>query len=224
MGGEVAFAIRSKGRITTRVLHKSAACELTTASFYDKSSQFHTDWKREPAAVFAPEGYGLVVVDFDRKWAGSIQGYTNTDYHYFSIDRKDDFESLRDLWKERRVLSIRDREYEPFDQDQDFDTFWDALLRNKEKHRYSVALNIAPPDGWTIEEFEENASGWHEFLERLIENNFKFPANSAQSWNQFFEYHEFDLRFEHVQSEWEHRLISEKTISPNARERLGRRL
>lgn len=224
MGGEVAFAIRSKGRTTTRVLHKSAACELTSASFYDKSSRFHTNWKKEVAAPFAPNHYGLVVADFDRKWAASIQGYTSTTYHYFNVESQKEIDNVCALWKEHRVLSLAGREYEPFDQDQDFDTFWPALLRNREEPRHSIALNIAPPKGWTIESFDEDSDGWRALLERLFEYEFKFPENSAHHWNQFFEEGELDLRFEHVKSEWDHQQISEKTTTPTARGHLGRRL
>ena len=72
MGGFIAIAIKRQGKLTTRILPKYAAGGLARGDFFKKRGMFWSGWKQGEKSDFVPYGYGLVVIDFDKKWAAGI--------------------------------------------------------------------------------------------------------------------------------------------------------
>lgn len=93
MGGAVAVAVRRKGVVRTVHLGKGAVLALSDVAFFDNPalSAFWQHSNKPPKGAkpypgwfdtacdeaFAPEDYGLMVIDFDTKWVGHLQGYAH---------------------------------------------------------------------------------------------------------------------------------------------------
>lgn len=225
MGGEVAVAIRRKGRVSTRVLYKARACELTSSRLFKMAGPVFDEWKSEPAAPMAPDNYGLVVIDYDQKWAGSIQGYTNTDARFVQMDDQEDRDDLRALWDEGRVLGLTEKQYQNSEFKNGFDAFVEKYnqLNPKEKW-HSLQFYIAPPKGWEIERFDEDDQGWTKMVHKLLNLGFKFSDRDLAAWDSYFGDYERDLQVGVLRAHWEANKIEKSTMKAPSKRGPARRI
>lgn len=187
MAGDVAFSIRNKGCVSTRLLHKSAAQQVVTADLYRQENSVFSVWAQEPPQVFAPQGYGLVVVDFDTRWVGSIQGYARLDQARMQLNDEKDIEQLRQLWHEGRVTSNMDDPTNSIPRSEGFDDYIKKLKRQQHRNNpcREVKFGVDPPQGWKIQEFSRAPSGWHGFAQSLVGRGFAFSDQEWAAWDSF---------------------------------------
>lgn len=191
MGGLVAFAIRKEGRTRTYVLTKHAASQVAFGRIYEGQG-WVIDGIEEGAdseAIFAPHQYGLVVMDFDQKWAGGIQNYTDFHSAYLYFDDPHDKEELRCLWGQGRIEG-------------EVKNYREAVrpIEETDVERYiseqapisSVHLRIKPYPGWTNEEFENDAAGWEAFMTALARRGFDLDPTEEPAWISHLQKYEID--------------------------------
>jgi hypothetical protein len=204
MGGDVAFAIKRKNRVSTRIFTKHASLEVSTQRFFEGQGEIWTNWKKSKAQPLAPYSYGLTVVDFDTKWVGSIQSYCSLfQYDVYSNARRSDASlnedpELKALWDAGRVENLNSSSYtqdikaqkaieravgllgKPFD-----DVFPELINCVKEGNLYTLVLNTSPPKGWVFDQFE--STQYDLFYQHLRERGFKFKDIDIEEWKTFLE-------------------------------------
>lgn len=190
MGGEVAFAIRRGGVQETRELAKYAASHIATADFFSMRGSVHRTWNKAPKVPFAPLGYGLVAVDFDRKWVGAIQNYTNMRTQYFHLFAPGEIENVKEelskLHSAGRLVKIKDVcGISPLP-GSNFTEWFDTLVRRMRTHdANSFSVEVDPPKGWTVQSYTDDVIGWSEFVKDLSRSGWTFPASDIQSWKDY---------------------------------------
>lgn len=192
MGGSVAFAVRKDGVVKTYHPSKHAASHVALGLLYEGQGEMH-DFLQEHSGKedFAPYGYGLVIMDFDQKWAAGIQGYTDleTSYVYFSRDR--DLDELRCLWRQGRVggqISNYSEKEKPI-KEKDVEKY---IARQIKEHVMAAQILVHPFPGWTVEAFDETEEGWEQFLAEIVKRGFSFSARDEAQWALHLQEHEMD--------------------------------
>lgn len=189
MGGEVAFAIRRNGEFSTRVLWKGAAGAIARSDFFAGKGDVWDMWNESAPAPFAPEDYGLVIVDFDGKWVGGVQNYCDFTKAYLNFQDNLDIENFRKLWAAGRIVGEAHPGCEQPVPIQDSDP--DSYIKTKRGERdfRSCAFIVSPPQGWDVEEFSRGRGGWTKFVEAILNRGFEFSEDEIAAWRRYEEDH-----------------------------------
>ena len=192
MSGDIAFAIRRNGRVSTREFSKHAASHIKRVDFFEGKGDIWKEWNRIKAEPFAPIHYGLVVVDIDTKWIACRQSFTSLTKEYVYTGNKEDLADLEDLWKAGRIEGYLDREkggalVVPA-QNQTFKEWIKPFLPSKKSETSldSLVAKVSPPEGWTVVEFNNNEKGWQDFVGALLDKDFKLSPRDVEVWEAFF--------------------------------------
>ena len=197
MGGEVAFAIRRAGKQETREFSKHAASQVCTADFFSNKGPFHQEWPTMPKVAFAPIDYGLVAVDFDQRWIGSVQDYTHMDTQFFSglLYRGEGAKAKVELGKllaAGRLKGLSDIEGVELPDGQDFDAWFKHLMKQARKQQaHALRAQVAPPKGWTIEHHPNSKEGWSAFVKDLARHGWEFSSRDIAQWEEYGRSREF---------------------------------
>ena len=162
-----------------------------------------------PEALY-PDGYGLMVIDFDTKWIGHCQGYTDPSNFFqtelflscsgciVGLEKKDLPHSLfMKAWKAGAIQTMQfyDENNEIIHQpiSKPF-TFQNQTIQldNQEKMRHFISQREIgmpiffqyEPQGWTFERFKENFNGYFDFFKKLLELGFDMQF-SLENWKSF---------------------------------------
>lgn len=222
MGGEVAFSIRKNGKQETREFSKQAASHISTADFFAGKGAVHEDWKKAVPRLFAPIDYGLVAVDYDHKWVGSVQDYTHLDTQFFSgIRYRRETEhaktELSKLFRAGRLLEVKGFEDVGLPGSDGFDAWFSALMQaSKSRDEHSLQVKVAPPKGWTVVHFPGNRQGWEEFTKHLVRRGWQFSDEDMSAWEEFAQHRDmggFSIQSIRAQSIYED--LDSATITPS---------
>lgn len=228
MGGEVAISIRKKGQQETREFSKHAASEFSTQGFFQGKGLIHEEWKKLTPRQFAPIDYGLVAVDYDRKWVGSLQSYTNLDTHYCAglLHRRDADQSkaeLSKLFRAGRLVSLKGIEGAGLPGDEGFDPWFQQLIALAKKQNVNFfTAKTAPPRGWIMEEFPNNKQGWEAFTKKLVGGGWEFSDEDIAAWEAFADYRDmggFSIQSIRAQSMYEQLDDATASTAPKTKSR-----
>lgn len=192
MSGDVAFAVRRNGRVSTREFPKQAASHVKSVDFFEGKGDIWKEWNRIKAEPFAPIYYGLVVVDFDTKWIACRQSYTSLTKEYVYTGNKEELADLEGLWKAGRIEGYLDSEKGGVlvvpAKNQSFKEWIKPFLPSKKGDATldSLVAKVSPPEGWTVVEFNKDEKGWQDFVAALIDKDFKISPRDVEVWEAFF--------------------------------------
>ena len=213
MGGMVCVALRKAGKTTACVIHTSQASGLFwRRDFLSKPSLApHQDNK-----PFEPDDYGIIAIDADTGWVGSLQGYcTLASIHPKTL--KDDKETATDVAKASAGKTLVLQTFcEPKQGGKAFHhptpfalaagkttatALREALRRAEAQAKDELqALDLVDvgimarvqqklTPGWTIEHFNESSdSGWQGFCEQLIKRNWLPTLEELMQWEKHLVY------------------------------------
>ena len=206
MGGEVAMVLRSKGKIRVRHDHKAEAVfALWRPGFFKKPALAG----RAHKVPFAPYDYGMVFIDADRKWVGSIQNYGD-------INRQD-ISCVLDSDMGKQILPHTPASHPvalrtPYRQGQargeqttllnatgtSLENLQSALEdaqrraeQERKKNRWvkldePEELEIQLPAPWRVEEFDRtSADDWSTFIHRLMEHGVHPSPEEISLWHDY---------------------------------------
>lgn len=206
MGGMVALCMRKRGRTQTRIVPKYHTCLPTSSDFLSatpgKNSGFPVDWKVGENVSLAPSDYGLVVIDHKTRWVGSSNEYATVFEGVFNVSRDTQMKDLVELCGQNRIEQIKvyagagqaaDMDL-PDGEPVDLQTILKAAghacknLGIELDDNCILLADVAPPKGWTFEEFNvENPHEWEQFMRALDERGLSptTPEDLAV-WDEFF--------------------------------------
>lgn len=152
-----------------------------------------------PYPFFAPMGYGLVVIDYQKNKVYSAQGYSSF------VSNINDAMIIQDLrneedaqfWKELcdKKLLIFEKYYKANNNDENyegeivnqqisFEELVALLNKNRTERNYlQFRINVEP---WEFIRFEETLKGFTEFKEKLLSEGFEFSDEDEKSWSDYF--------------------------------------
>lgn len=213
MGGMVCVALRKKGKTTACVMHTSQAAGLFWQRdfFFKPSLAPHQDNK-----PFGPDDYGIIAIDADTRWVGSLQGHsTLASIHPKTL--KDDTITATDVAKAAAGKTLVLQTFcEPkqggdaFHHPTPFDlaagkttaTALREALRGAEAQAKAElkALGLVDvgtmarveqklPPGWSIEHFNESSdSSWQGLCEQLLKRNWLPTPEELVQWEEHLVY------------------------------------
>ena len=194
---EVCIAIRRDGKQQARILHKRAPSAVAHAELYENRGSFLADWKEASKHIVAPVDYGLVVVDFDQKWAAGIQDCVSLDACYFyGTNDPEVKEEMRALWNQGRIEGFRESSQDIVSTPQKtFPAWWKALqaYQKQTDRTTSICLKVAPFPGWTVHGYDNDQLGWSTFARELLARHWTFSKREMQGWTDFAAEHGFSV-------------------------------
>lgn len=193
MGGSVMMARKRNGQLQCTVMSKHAASALANGSFFQGTGDVHDLWDQATTSEpFAPEHYGLVVVDFDNQWVGSCQGYSHFQKYYPEwVGQKDkvlceqDQDEINALWQQGRVVGLGIPPDDNIATDiRQGPEHWIAAIieanKNNKKDNYGWVIHVRPPPGWRVDYFDETAEGCTKLLQTLVNRGFEVNIDKAE--------------------------------------------
>lgn len=194
MGGFVAIALKQKGKTTTRIVPKYAAAGLTRGDFFEGHGLFWDEWKEGEKHTFVPYGYGLVVIDLDKKWAAGIQNYCDFDEAGVRLSRPKDIEDFERLWGQGRVKKVAAYSSSgdipiSFPGGKKNCTFEQLMQRinNLYSDSGTLMVQVKPPKGWKIEEMSNDEAGWSELVASLKDRGFEIKVGEVSKWEAYLQ-------------------------------------
>lgn len=195
MGGLIAFAIKKKNRILTRVVPTFLVSGLASVEFFKGQGDVWKQWNVAPLIEFAPIDYGLTIVDFDNHWVGSLQNYDNfnTFYSTYHSDtgfiRESQKKKLKQLWDDGRVSNIEGTDVEKKKMKKLLAlSFEEALpdfekMLNNRSSTYALLIKLKPPAHWVFNWFEKEDV--EPFWALLKQKEFKLTNEDLFFWEKF---------------------------------------
>lgn len=207
MGGFV-LAKRQQSKVELCQLHTGSLQALRDVDLFNKGpSEELTRWFHYRNPDFAPQDQGLIVLDFDQKWMGDFQNYTQIDlflvqdclraFHQKDSHFKKAFEAGIITGVELENSSTRLRTLHPLEElnIHVFSDFLDYFKKEQQKHynRKTQAelenIEVAAgarflPKGWQFEHFPYHSRGLCDFSGALIERGFDLEQ-VILNWQDF---------------------------------------
>ena len=194
MGGLIAIALKRKGRTTTRILPKYAAAGLSRGDFFEGHGLFWDEWKQGEKHSLVPYDYGLVVIDFDKKWAAGIQNYCDFAETHVRLNRSNDVEDFKRLWEQDRVNKVAVYSSTadipiPFPGGKKNCTF--EMMMQKINLKYSdsdtLIVQIKPPKGWEIEDLFNDDLSWAKFITLMKAKGLEIKLGDVEEWETYLQ-------------------------------------
>lgn len=238
MGGSVATTYRSKeGKVTKTVTYtgdvndlfftkefKQDAGENALAEFTAYAEKMRDDYLKnkdtgnftyELAGEFgshgqvSPEGYGLIVVDFEKKHIASMQGYHCPGHEsIFVLDRPDQMlrylieNNLLDMVyfdknDNQQVVSVQDffgtknlsemvqmyrSIYDFNDSDPEFKKLAGIVDIETIDNKRGFYLTPIYRHGFSVKRYEENEQGYLDFYKDLLDSGFEISEEETEGW------------------------------------------
>lgn len=186
---ELTVVIRRDGEIKKGILPKQAAHMISRQDFIKVDGWCADGVLKENDAPLAPTGYGLLVIDFDHQWVGGIQSFTHLSSAFLLPSKiKKDRQDLKYLFENGRIEKI----FNEFDDalvEFDRDAGWDALWAQIKDQKGHFRVEMAPPDGWSVENFSVPLKGapWEDFAQKLLELGFEFTQGDISEWEEYLD-------------------------------------
>ena len=190
MGGNVRIAVRTRGVVECREVTTGFIQDLVQRMSFLMDSESHPRWEARPLVEdLCPLDYGLVVIDRDTRWVGSLQAYCSTDKFLlgrldhpddergrgwmFAVPEADPPSASRELFLEAwRAGAITDMVFDGLDEGEACVQSWASFARR----RKWTAANPSPLWRWLesaqprrpapdsraeLQEFGFAPPGWH---------------------------------------------------------------
>lgn len=206
MGGTVAMVLRSKGKIRVRHDYKAEATyALWRPGFFKRPCLAG----RAHKVPFAPYDYGMVFIDADRKWIGSIQNYGELTRHNISwVFNSDMGTSILPQTPATHPVALR-TPYRHGQMRGEQATLLNAngtsleslkIALEDAQRRASIEreergwvkldapenLEVQLPAAWRLEEFDRcSAEDWNSFIHRLMEHGVYPSREDAEFWRDY---------------------------------------
>lgn len=216
MGGHITLTTRKNGVVKSIDTMTGYLGYLRTLPFLneDPNVRLHQILKDDPGSILAPLEYGLCIVDFDQKWIGSLQDYTDlSSWHSLSLRlshagniKADDpllipHLQLESAWEQGAIHRLdwyngktqkqtqNKIKLKDFNQSEPFFKQIEKDLdffsnENGPKARTLINQVCFEPKGWTIQRFDHNAEGLIHFLRTLLEKDFPLQLD-GYGWQDF---------------------------------------
>jgi hypothetical protein len=192
MSGDMAFSMRRNGRQSARVFNKTAADHFSDPHIFAPSHELWKVWKQTEAEVIAPHDYGLVAIDFDRKWVGEINSYTGLDvrqvdfrgFNGLPLTHKAELAKLYKADRLNGILETCDRLVCP--PGNSFGAWFKSLERwMRDNQTAHATISVGLPQGWSLEHFNGDADGWRGLAVAMIERDWTFNAPDRSAWQKY---------------------------------------
>ena len=203
------MVLRSRGRIRVRHDYKAEATyALWRQGFFEKPALAGPAEK----VPFAPHDYGMVFIDADRKWVGSIQGYGDVNHHELPwvletgmggeilpltpashpVVLKNSYTHDHRRGEQSTPIVSTGTSLDHLRLDLE-----DAQRRALEERqangwtmlddRQYLALDL--PEPWRVEEFNRSSpTDWHAFIARLVEHGVSPSREETEAWRNYFSF------------------------------------
>ncbi len=215
MGGLVCVALRQNGETTAKVMSTFQADSLFWKRGFFSNPKLPSKLAAKP---FAPEDYGIIAIDADNRWVGSLQGYsTLATMSPLTIQQELNLATAVATAMAGKTLVLKTF-CRPMEGGQSFhhptpftvpsgqigalelrqalDQATDQARRELEAQRLvdldtwkQVSQQL--PAGWTIDHFDElQDAGWMALCSKLVDLNWLPSEEELQQWEAHLAYKE----------------------------------
>ena len=209
MGGHVTFVERKQGEINNVFYHTGILNIVKDLDYLNNQlllNHYFSKLELKNTTHFYPDGYGIMVVDFDTKWIGHRQNYIDpllfneasvllsylnyseknggNGYFYFfkkalengCISKMSYFD-----YQNKKMIQekLQDKGLYCFEQVYDW-------LSQKDANEPSVNFEFTPP-GWLIQSFDNSIEGSIKLAKILIDKEFDITP-SIKNWKNYLDY------------------------------------
>lgn len=147
----------------------------------------------EPWRFLAPMGYGLVVIDFQKKRLLSMQGYCSFDDELFSFYEHNEDPGVEGLFEAKRIKKIRYTTKSKKDEDH-WKSFkplstarasFEKLKSRKDKADHCIAFADIDIKPWVFERFPETPLGERGFRTAINKLGFELTSEDETEWKKW---------------------------------------